>query len=113
MNKNELVEEVLKSIPKAKMEWDSNMMFGPFSTIAIKIGEDYRLHIEKKTIYSSKWWSLSSKLENHFFLKTYELDKTFQITKEDFIFIHKKLEKIDTDSVEYFLNDIKRYGILK
>jgi hypothetical protein len=103
MNKDDYMKDVLNIIETQPL----NVKFydfyaGPFSLLGLNF-PDYELRIERNIVVPSTFWK-KGKSEFQFFLKILSLDKTLQITTDDFKEICKKLEDVDTDSVEYFFD---------
>jgi len=94
---------------------DKSLEAGPFSTIGLrfscnsKLKEDYKLYCEYNHVeVERKYWFNKITIELQFFLYNYSLDKTMQIPKENFDLICKELKKIDTDTVEFFLDKVEK-----
>ena len=91
---------------------DNFEIAGPFSHIGLKFDDAFKIGIEKNYIeIKNKYWFNTQKRINIFTLYDIKKDKTFDLTKDDFIYILDKYKR-DTDTYNNFYDRIKRNNII-
>ena len=95
-----------------KINDDSFDIVGPFSHIGLKFDDIFNIKIEKDYLeIKNKYWFNSQKRINVFSLYDIQKDKSFDLTKDEFIYILDKYKR-DTDTYNDFIDRIKRNNII-